>query len=81
MTQCVVSCHDLECRTKSGYSRRWRHLCEDCAQAQMAEHRRGSGHTNLELAVVTDIATDTARSRRQANRAYWVAKRLGVING
>ena len=81
MTECVVRCNDAECRTKSGQARRWRHLCEDCAQTQLAAHRRDTGHTDLELAVVTDITADTVRSRNQARRAYRVAKQLGVING
>lgn len=81
MTQCVVRCHHRECSTRTGQSRRWKHLCEDCAQAQLDAHRRATGHTDIELAVVTDITEDSVRSRRQASRAYWAARRLGVING
>ncbi len=81
MTQCVVQCHDAECRTKTGESRRWRHLCEDCAETQLADHRRDTGHDDLELVVVADITDNTVRSRQQTRRAYWAAKRLGIING
>lgn len=77
MTECVVICS--ECLdTRYNQPRRWRHLCEDCATTQLHQHRTDTGHTDLELRVVTELTQDTVRSRITARRAYWAAKRMGL---
>lgn len=51
MTYCVVVCET--CTTEDGLPRRWRYLCEDCAQDRADGHRTESGHTTT-LTVVPE---------------------------
>jgi hypothetical protein len=73
MTECKVICTD--CHTK----KTWRWLCETCAQDCLDNHRRQTGHTNLELRVNESFTTDTARARTNRLRAHRTAKRGGWI--
>lgn len=77
MTACVVICSECV-DDRHQQPRRWQHLCEDCATDQLAQHRRDTGHTDLELRVVTNLTDDTISSRIAARRAFWAAKRLGL---
>jgi hypothetical protein len=77
MTACVVICSECV-DDRYQQPRHWQHLCEDCATDQLGQHRRDTGHTDLELRVVTNLTDDTHRSRRAATRAYRAAKRLGL---
>lgn len=76
MTACVVICD--QCHDRHNQPRRWQHLCEDCATDQLHRHRQDTGHTGLELRVVTNITDDTISNRITARRAFWVAKRMGL---
>jgi hypothetical protein len=75
MTRCVVICD--QCHDKYQQPNRWQHLCEDCAKEQLDRHRRDTGHTELELRVVS-MTADTISNRIAARRAFWVAKRMGL---
>ena len=74
MTACVVICD--QCHDKYQQPRRWNHLCEDSATEQLDRHLQDTGHTGLELRVVS--TDDTIRNRITARRAFWVAKRMGL---
>lgn len=88
MTECVVIC--AQCLdTRCNQPRRWRHLCEDCATTQLEQHRTDTGHTDLELRVVSNATESrwragtpgwplTSGNTAEARRAYRVAKRLGL---
>lgn len=72
MTTCRVICHD--CRPGAGPltpaypstpGRVWRHNCLECAENQLAAHRRDTGHADIEMRVVAD---DTLEMVNRAQR-------------
>ena len=67
MAECVVWC--AECRTEDGGSRRWRHLCEECAEEQLWRHKTSSGHEPW-MVVVSEPSVDLVRTIRKAAR-WW----------
>lgn len=42
MAECVVTCQ--VCKDEEGKPKKWRYLCEDCADEQGHRHRRDTGH-------------------------------------
>lgn len=52
MSYSYVRCN--ECVDESGVARRWRWLCADCADDFAARHRTVFGHSDVEVAIVTD---------------------------
>ena len=62
MTECVVWCHECE-----DEPRRWRWLCEECAEEHLYKHKRETGHTEVWMQVVPDAQeslTDMIRRAR-----------------
>jgi hypothetical protein len=51
MAEAIVWCH--ECRDLEGRMKRWRHLCEDCAETQLYTHKQETGHQPY-MKVVTE---------------------------
>ncbi len=51
MAEAIVWCH--ECRDEEGRMKRWRHLCEDCAENQLYTHKTETGHRPY-MKVTTD---------------------------
>lgn len=43
MTECIVKCY--ACRDEKNQPKRWRYLCEECAEEQGTRHRRETGHS------------------------------------
>ena len=67
MTECVVWC--AECRAGDGGSKRWRHLCEECAEEQLYRHKTVFGHEPW-MVVVSEPSMDLVRTIRRAAR-WW----------
>lgn len=51
MSQSVTICH--QCVDKTGRPKRWNSLCVDCSEDTARRHRQDTGHTDIELRVVT----------------------------
>jgi hypothetical protein len=67
MPECKVTCYT--CRSDTNQPKVWRWLCEDCAADCLDGHRRSTGHTDLNLAVVTAPTISGLGSQiRQAHR-------------
>lgn len=75
MTQCIVICQ--QCRDDADRPKRWDWLCETCAEDCLHQHRRDTGHTDLELRVVAEFTADDVATRVRRRRAAWAAKRAG----
>lgn len=61
MTECFVTCSECD------KPRKWRFLCEDCAQDKQAEHSRATGH-QPHLTVVPDRDTVFALIAKAGHR-------------
>lgn len=75
MTQCKVICRD--CQIETGATRTWEWLCEICAEDCLDNHRRNTGHRDLELRVTTPFTSTEVRDRIKARRAYRIARQGG----
>lgn len=53
MTECKVTCH--QCRTDTDRPKRWRWLCETCAEECADFHRRHTGH-QVDLTITREPA-------------------------
>lgn len=74
MTQCVVICH--QCIDDAKVARRWRENCVDCAETIVANHRRRTGHTDIELRVTEEQTIEHIRQRIASRRAQaWFQSR------
>lgn len=69
MTACHVSCRDC-----SDPPTVWRHLCTDCAQAQLDAHRADTGHDPTlhvpEDVSIAEIRRDMAIAARLMGRRW-----------
>lgn len=63
MAECKVTCFDGCRNAKNTGPKVWRYLCEDCAQDQLDRHRKETGHSDLHLAVTTEVSTEDLRSK------------------
>ena len=77
MTECQVICRD--CDTPSG-SKVWHWLCETCAELCVENHRRQTGHTELELRITRNFTAAELAKRIADHRAenYWPRARKGM---
>lgn len=76
MTECVVICAQCVDDT-TGRPKRWDWLCETCAENCLDEHRRHTGHTDLELRVVQEFTADDLNTRAQRRLAARLTRREG----
>lgn len=51
MAECIVRCH--VCKDDEDRPKRWRYLCEDCADEQGDRHRKETGH-QCEMVITRD---------------------------
>ena len=58
-----------DCRAEDGGQKRWRHLCEDCAQDQLYQHKTSFGHEPW-MVVVSESSVELVRAIRMAGR-WW----------
>lgn len=72
MTACTVICN--QCVDDTGRARRWDQNCEDCAQDCLKQHRRQTGHADMELRVTREESFTYS-----ATRGYAAARRLRII--
>lgn len=75
MTQCVVVC--AQCRDDNGRPKRWEWLCETCAESCVEDHRRDTGHTDINLRVTREFTADDARALTERRKAFFVSRKYG----
>lgn len=74
MTDCRVTCYS--CRNDKGNGPKvWHWLCETCAEECLDNHRKQTGHTDLNLDITTEGTVHDLR--RQIRRAGDVLIRQG----
>jgi hypothetical protein len=69
MPECKVTCYT--CRSDANQPKVWRWLCEDCATDCLDRHRRTTGHTDLNLTVVTANAVRELIQQAHVVAAGW----------
>lgn len=75
MAECSVTCY-AGCRNADNTGPKvWRWLCECCAQECLDNHRRDTGHTDLNLSVTSEVTMPDLR--RRIRRAGQVLIRQG----
>jgi hypothetical protein len=57
VTECVVKCQ--LCRDEEDRPKKWRYLCEECADEQGARHRKDTGH-ECEMVITRDAKPEQA---------------------
>lgn len=75
MTNCCVICH--QCRDDHGNPKRYRSLCVECSETFLDQHRRHTGHNDLELRVTDEITIEQLRTKIGRTHNYWTTIRQG----
>ena len=68
MTEVIVCC-DV-CRAEDGRQKRWRWLCEECAEEQLYSHKEQTGHQPW-MVVVTEPAQQLQQHIDQLAGGWW----------
>lgn len=75
MTECVVICN--QCVAENNRQKRWDSLCVECAENDVANHRRTTGHTDIELRITNEFTADDVAARIRRRLAAKAARRGG----
>ncbi len=69
MSDCIVICHQCVDDT-TGRAKRWTWLCEICAADCADNHRKDTGHRDIEVRVTSDQAEVITALERATRRWF-----------
>jgi hypothetical protein len=74
-----ATCHD--CPQVHGRPRIWRETCVECLDNIVDKHRCDTGHQRIDTVIVAEPVVADVMTRQTARRAFWQARKMGLIDG